>query len=255
MKIYIDSTQIEIAEILSDELKKMKHDVLNLTNTNSLFSTIQNSKPHPDLLVLDYLIFNHDIFNFASALESIKCYSPFIFYNEPCITRNSRSSHWAGLIQEKINITEEKTPLAELFNKNKEKYLKIFLHIEKLVESKELSPYIKLMQKPKPFPNEIKKSLFERLKEHDDYKLVYDFKTRTKLAENLFNLLLILQESRATPLNADELAQIYSEKHNFISDNSIKVLISNLRKEIRSDTKCKFFIQKTKKGYILIIKN
>lgn len=254
MKIYIDSTQIEIAEILSDELKKMKHDVINLTNTNSLFSTIQNSKTHPDLLVLDYLLFNHDIFNLASALEKVKCYSPFLFYNDPCITRGSRSSHWAGLIQEKINISEERTPLKEIFNKNKENYLMIFSNLEKLVESKELSPYIELMQKPKPFPNEVKKSLFERLKEHDDYKLVNNFKTRTNLSENLFNLLLILQEARENPLTAEELSQIYSEKHNIISENSIKVLISNLRKKIHSDIKCNFSIQKNKKGYFLVKK-
>lgn len=252
MKIYVISTQKEIGEIIFDELKNKGHEVLNLTGTNSLFSTIANDKVTPDLLVLDYLLYNHDNFDLEEALKEEKCYTPFIFYNDPCLTRNSRSRHWNGLIQEKIIVREKTNPFCIVYNRKKDEYLKVFDFLEKLVEAESLCPYIELMQKPKPFPRELKKSLFTRLKEHDNTKSINNLKNRTNLPKNLYNLLLILQENKKNPLSAEELAQIYSKKYALITENSIKVLLSNLRKKIQQDKKSDFFIQRTKEGYVLI---
>jgi len=252
MKVYIFTKQMEIGYILAEEIHKLGHYTQVFSDTESLFLNMKNNLQQPDLIAADYTIFNHDNFNFKKTLEEENFLTHVIYYNEPCITRGNRRLSWMGSVNEKLAISSKDSKNYNFYIDNLEEYRRLFEVLQQLVESEELSQYIPLMQKPKPLPESIKKSFFERLKENSFDSLLFSFKKRNHLPANLYNLLLILNENRETSVSALELSRLYSNRHAQISETSIKVLISKLRHYISEDAECIFYIAKNKKGYKLI---
>ena len=71
MKIFIYSTQREISQIISDHLSFKGNHCIPFETPEDLSSLIKTMKEGPDLLILDYLTYNHDIFNIYSYLREI----------------------------------------------------------------------------------------------------------------------------------------------------------------------------------------
>jgi len=115
----------------------------------------------------------------------------------------------------------------------------------------DFSPYIHLMQRPKPFP---KKYTFEYISEKfKAWKIesnsIQDFRKKSRIPENLFILLQIFSDRKGTSLSIAELQKFYSEQKAEISENSLKVLISNLRSYFKKFPEYRFAIVKTASGY------
>lgn len=68
---------------LSGSLQDKNHICCLFTSKNEFLSTLKIMKKKPDLLVLDYRTYNHDIFNIYNYLKEISCPVPLIFYNDP----------------------------------------------------------------------------------------------------------------------------------------------------------------------------
>ena len=251
MKVYLITSQVEIGYILCEEIRKTGHFCIFYSDLEAFFLGMKNSIEYPDLIVADYLIYNHDSFNLYTALLSDDIYTPVIFYNDPCITRSNRANHWWGHIKECLAFNEETSPSYKLFKKNEKSYKSFFEKLADIVESDDLSQYIPLMQKPKPIPEEFKKSLRERLKEFSYDSMIESFRKRVKLPQNLYNTLRIFIENKGNPISISKLSEIYSRRFTKISVDSTRVNISRLKNYIEKDPNCILTLVKKKNGYEL----
>ncbi len=244
MKIFIYSPQREISQIISDHLNACGNCCLIFITATDLIEEISNRKKQPDLLILDYLSFNHDIYNIYDYLSSINLPLPVIFFNDPCLTRSTRTSHW---------ISQLETIMSKAIKKDFYPYKPVFQALEELVESEELSPYIPLMQKAKPLPQSYIKEEYtlQYLKEQSD-DCIHTFKERNRLPENLFYLLQLLQKNKELPLGYSDIKELYKKDGKDITEKSIGVLMSKLRKYIREDNKKNFLIYKDKSRFKFI---
>lgn len=238
MKIFIYSPQREISQIISDHLTSYGNFCLIFFSTSELIDEIANRKKLPDLLILDYLSFNHDLFNIYDSFANYHLMLPVIFYNDPCLTRSTRTSHWLSQLE---------TIMTKAIPRDFSIFRPVFKELEMLIESDELRPYIPLMQKPAPLPKSYIKDAYtlQYLKEQSD-DCIYTFKERNNLPENLFYLLKLLQKHKELLLNYSEIKDLYEKDGKSITEKSICVLMSNLRKYIRDDKQNNFLIYQDK---------
>lgn len=115
MIIYIYLTQIDIGQIICDQLSSLNNLCFLFSNSDDLFDTLENQKKMPDLLILDYLLFNHDLFNVYIDLKEKDLNFPVIFYNDPCITKSTRLKHWLSVIE-----------LTDIFYKKKRRLFNLY---------------------------------------------------------------------------------------------------------------------------------
>lgn len=245
MIIYIYSTQPEIGQIIHDHLTSKGNLCFSFDNPDNIADTINKLKYYPDLLILDYTIYNHDLFNLRDFFNTKKIQIPVIFYNDPCLTKSSRPKHWKSQIElmQKLN-TKKEISL----------YDSVFTNLAELIESKELSPYIKLMQNPLPIPSKLKKQnlSLENIKRKNNDN-INDFKINVKLPNNLFYLLTLFQKNKNIQMSLNEIVELYKNDNKKITEESLKVLISKLRNEIKKDPSCKFIIS-NKRGLYSFLK-
>lgn len=248
MTVYLFSRCYEIGQILNDHLLSKGYSCFLFSNKNDLVTAVTNLKVLPDLLILDYQTFNHDFFNIYQHLYEIKMYLPIIFYNDPCMMPCTRALVWL----DQLNLL--KVLLDKKYKENeKNEYKKLFEEIEYLVELDELKPYISLMQQPKPLPDCLKKKQFtlDYIK-NCNTNFIYKFKENVKLPDRLFYLLKIFQQNIDSPITLKDIQEIYRKDGKEITENSLKTLISNLRKEMLKDKTCNFLISNNKGAYSFI---
>ncbi len=63
MKVFIFSKQREIAQVISDHLSDKGHLCFPFFKLEDLRSIIEKTDNRPDLLILDYMTFNHAMFD------------------------------------------------------------------------------------------------------------------------------------------------------------------------------------------------
>lgn len=245
MRVYLYSPQKGIAEIIADHLRAEDHDCTVINFFEDIFLKISNEIKKPDLLILDYLSFNHDNFNIIKNLNTYNVYLPVIFYNDPCLVRSNRVRHWRAQVQ-LLQCKEER--------KNLDFFDKIFESLQNFVESEEMRPFISLMQKPVELPDKLIKHqiTMDDIKDNINDGLI-SFKKRTKLSNSLFYLLGIFQKKKDTSLTLDDIIKEYDDDGKQMSKESLKVLISRLRNIIRKDLEATFLIVKEKEYYKFIV--
>ena len=244
MKIFIYSPQREISYIIADHLSSKSETCIVFEKLEDLSSTIRNMKKGPDLLVMDYLSYNHDLFNVYSYLKAINKQIAVIFYNDPCLTRSTRVLHWKSLLE----MTQP------LYQKNDfTVFDDIFEKLQELVESKEFSQYISLLQPPKKVPDSLIKDKYtlQYIKDNCD-DCITSFKTRNHLPNNLFYLLSLLQKNKTVPVKLNQLIDLYKDDGKEITPRSLKVYISQLKNIIRKDKECCFLINQDNGAYRFI---
>lgn len=243
MTIYFASQEPEICHIFSKEFPE--HSCFIFTGFASLMDMIKKLSIMPDLLVLDYLLYNHDIFDIFKEMNKKSVYIPLIFYNDPTLILPKRSLHWKHIIEYQkpdfcdFTITEE--------------YEKIFSKIEEMVESPELSPYIPLMQPHKKLPKEIINSDYYKkmLTTQEEDKLIF---LKNNLSENQFFLFNLFYENLDNFLSLDTIIKKYKADNREMTENSLKVVISRLRKKLRTLEISGFYIESHKNNYCLLEK-
>lgn len=241
MKIFIYSRQPEISQIISDHLSSKTNHCIAFEKLDDLSGLIRSMDKGPDLLILDYLTYNHDLFNIYEYLRKIDKTFPVIFYNDPCITRSTRTAHWKTVL-EITQISYQKKDFSI--------YDDIFGKLEELILSKEIFPYISLLQPPIPVPESMIKDKYtlQYLKDKAD-DCINSFRERNKLPNNLFYLLSLLQKNKGIPLKIKDIIDFYNQDEKQISEKSLKVLISKLKSLIRADKESGFLIYQEKGTY------
>lgn len=234
MKIFIFSLQREITQIISDHLTDKGHLCFPFLMQEDISVTLQNQKKLPDLLILDYMTFNHEIFNIFTYLKTLNLKVPVVFYNDPCLIRSTRSAHWMAIMESMQPIINEKDLSI---------YTDVLKDLEDLIESEELKPYITLLQPPKQIPLSMVKESYtlHYLKENRN-DCIYQFLERSKIPKNIFYLLDLMQKNKDSELTLKDIASLYALDGKTITEESLKVLMSRLRKYIREDKECDFLI-------------
>ena len=234
MKIFIYSPQREISQIISDHLAAKGNRCIVHYTTEDLVTDISALKKMPDLLILDYLSYNHDIYNIYENFEKLNLNLPVIFFNDPCLTRSTRTNHWLAQLE---------MLMCKTIYRDFSSYKPVFEDLEELIEAEEMQPYIPLLQKAKPLPENYIKEQFtlQYLKEQSD-DCIHSFCERNNLPANLFYLLDTFQKNRNLFLSYSDIKKIYEEDGKIITEKSLSVLISKLRKRIREDNQTCFLI-------------
>lgn len=197
----------------------------------------------PDLLILDYQLVNHDLFNAYRFMKENNCLVPLIFYNDPFPTEGKRTEHWETVLRIEyedaldLNIY---TPVLDI--------------IANAVESKKLFPYIPLLQPPHPLPDLStsgeKNNNIEPLSVDPD---LFQFRKLNGMTNSLFLLLQILYNKRKTAVPVKDLQQSFSDNGYNVKEGTIYSLISHLRTLLRNIPESGTDIIKTKNGYRLFI--
>lgn len=245
MRVYIFSPQVEIAELIADNLTDKENMCIVFPTFTQLYDEIKNSRKYPDLLIFDYMMYNHDNFNIAEFMRIHKIYIPVVWFNEPCIVAATRARHWKAeikMLQCRDDPDRDLSHFDALFQK-----------LQDLVECEELRPYIPLMQQAKPLPPEYirnKITLDYITKKKTDF--IKQFKDRTNLPDNLYYLLCIFQRNNRLPISLDYIKEEYNKDSKSITSQSLVTMISNLRKRIREDGQCNFYIISEKRKYIFL---
>ncbi|NLC93973.1 MAG: hypothetical protein GX677_11100 [Treponema sp.] len=236
MTIIFASLHPEICYYIANNLKE--HSCLVIADSKALFTTIKNQKECADLLVLDYKLFNHEIFNIYHYLKQEYLFLPTIFYNDPCMMFNDRRLHW---------IQMSKMIYAENDNFKIELYKDVFEKFSNILQAKELLPYLEFRNTQKELDIDFDIQELKYTKNS-----ILELKKRVKLPDNLYFLLSILFDCKERTLSYEEITKVYEEHDKKITTNSVKVLLSNLRKYLATDDKNKFSIIKKKTGFQLL---
>ncbi|MCR4742114.1 MAG: winged helix-turn-helix domain-containing protein [Treponema sp.] len=254
MKIFLFSYNKSLIRLISDKLEEKGHSCVQYSDIDLYLNAIIKPGESPELLVMDYTSWNHEIFPFLSYLRDFKLFRPFIFFNDPCPVLGNRVKLWLYLLKYDL----ECFPL-ERRKKNPEdleiKYKPVFKQIADIVESKALRPYIPLMQKPLPLPDSLPmKNAFEHLNRIElNKESIYEFKKKVKLPNSLFFMLEMFSRYMDIVVTKEHIINYYNENSKHISEESIKVKISNLRKYFSKDKNCKYNLFPKDGGYIFHI--
>ena len=244
MRLFIYSTQPEINSILHDHFSSKGFLCITFSGLEEFFTSLEHPTVPPELMILDYVIYNHDIFNIYTYLESKKLNYPCIFYNDPCLTRTSRKSHWKA----QINLIQNKNNQIDI-----SKLEPVFDDLQSLIENKQIAPSIKLMQKTTPLPKEFvnPKLTLEYIKEMEEDG-VETFRKRNNLQNSLYYLLKLLQKHQNLQLTVSDIKKLYEKDMKEISESSLYVMLSKLRGIVRKDRQKRFIIRKEGEYYKFI---
>lgn len=240
MIIIFYTTQPEICHVIAEKL--IDHSCFIFTRQDLVFSAVTNMINPPDLIVADYMVYNHNAFNVYHYMYNEHKQIPLIFYNDPCIPGPTRVQYWQHFLKYRY---------PENMDFTTEEFTSVLRIIEETIESKEIKPYVKLMQNPKPLPDILSRTdFYEHAIKTNSPAIIYEFKEDTNMPNCLFNLLEILFEFKDQVVTLEELQKRYSKIYRTISINSLKVHISQLNTMIQRNEKYNFVITKRKDGYL-----
>lgn len=234
MRFFIYShNQPEVCQLIVDLLKKDGHDGKVYSNYDHLYEDFKFIHRKPDVIFMDYQSYNHEIFDINEYFFNDKKAVPYIFYNDPCPTSYSLTNHWVSQTISFFRQRKEETPY---------EYLELYADLEQIVISPEISRHISLLNKPIKFEN----------KTLDLENILSDFKQQTNIPQSLCNLLTIFIKNKDKTLSTDELRRLLAKNDKEISEASVKVMISNLRKYLNDYNKVNLVISKKDNEYKLI---
>lgn len=232
MTIYFYTLQKNVCRKIAERLEEGGHICCIYTDMNDFYNALLNMKEFPDLLLIDYLTYDHNTFNIYRYMREVGCLIPLIFYNNPFPPNgNMRVKHWRML----FNLYYSDIKTIDI-----ESYTSVFECVGHVIESEELKPYISLLQPPKPYPCEVAaaRTIDEDIRHLDEY-----------LPASLHRLLKILFEHRRETLSMSKLQQLLGTSKAGVARQTIYSDISRLRKHLRSHARIK--IERVREGYRL----
>jgi len=223
------------------EDKLTEHFCHVFTDLDKLYSAYKNLHNPPDLFVIDYTLYNHEIFNLTDYMNDVHYRIPSIFYNDPCLIAGNRPDHWQHLIRITYGYKDTQNP---------EEYYEVFKQIASVVEDPDIAQYVPLMQKPKLLPeNFYVTKMFKDTAIKEARHRLLDFKIKTKMPDNLFFIMELLFINEDKAISLEEIQKEYSKEIRNITIESLSVQISKLKKILKDNPQANYAIIKQKKGY------
>ena len=95
MTFYFYTTHRKACKKIAKALEENGHTCKIYTDADEFYQSILKIKTYPDLLLIDYLTYDHIIFNIYRYMHDIGCSIPLLFYNSPFPQNaDSRLKHW-----------------------------------------------------------------------------------------------------------------------------------------------------------------
>lgn len=193
-----------------------------------------------DLIVCDFRLFNHDVFNIYEFLSEKKVPMPVIYYNDPYPEKKDRVLYWMSQNEEE-------------YARYDFDYLRpTFERLCDIIEDPSVHPYISLLQPPLPvsaedFPDGVEYRAI-------DLPLL---RRRNNLTPALFRLLECMYKRRNEELSVKEIERMMWGssllRRNRSRRSSVYSYISRLRKSLVNDKLVKIEIVRTAIGFYRMI--
>ena len=227
MIIYFHSKQRVVCRKIADILEKQGHVCSIYTVLSQFYGAVSNMNKKPDLLVLDYTAFNHDVFNVYRFMQEQECQIPLIFYNDPIPSPSERVFHWLTAL--KVNYTDKVS-----FDPGE--YKPVLQIISDAVDSDLLHPYISLLQLPLPFPDPgdgfgLPEKIFRPDGPERDLLTI---RRQLSLSDSLFEILKMFYEHRGITVTMEFIEDYFRRKDLEHCRSTLYSYISRLRTLIAS---------------------
>lgn len=240
MTIFICIPQHYIAEAVASLCIRNEHSCAIFQTATDIHEAIKGMTKKPDLIILDYLLFDHNLFNAYDYMKSKKYFIPIIFYNDPFPDMGERAVFWECTLQ----LIYGKNFHAEL-------YSAIFQKIETLVESDNLRHYIPLLQPPQNTPD-IKGTDDESATKTSALE-ISALQAKLSLNGTFFMLLSILYENKDSTISAHEISEKLTKKGCPVKKRTVYSLVMRLREKLNAQKDIDANIITVSGGYKLIL--
>ena len=230
MRVYIFSLpqDLQTGRSIKDRLELKGHEVKLFDSDSKFFCGLYEKTDLPDLIVYDYLLYNHHVFNIYNYLKGEDCFIPVIFFKDPTLHPEPTYLFWKSILE--MVYTEE--------NFKWEDYEDIIKLISE--ETDKDSNNLKAEDNIKKSPEANENKTFLLLNELKGSPLLL-FK---KLRENL---------NTETPLI--ELQKLISKNNEPCRETTIFCHISRIRKTMEKFNIKEYEIIKNQNGYKMISRN
>lgn len=238
MRIFLVIPHHFIAGVIAASCEHDGNTCIIISSLTDFFKMLKTVNEEADLIVFDYLIFNHDIFNIYRYLKKHNHRVPVIFYNDPFAESGTRHIYWEEMLY---------TFQADFFQA--QRYRKIFKLIASTVESEYLRQYIPLLQQPHPEPT----LQFEISKKPASLKPHEYWGKYLQISGTLLMLFEVLYKNRNTTINAAAIRAKMTKSGMPIKTATIYALIKRLREKLTASEKIQADIITTIGGYRLLL--
>lgn len=240
MTIYFYTKQRVVCRKIAYILEENNNVCCIYTKENEFYTAVMNMKKYPDLLLLDYLVFNHDTFNIYRFMNDIDCKIPLLFYNDPQPSPETRVQHWNMM----LNLYYSNAGI------DTKSYCPTLQILSDAVGSKELHPYISLIQPAQPFPEtaDAEKQFSAEKQTVCDERILL---IKNTLSCSLYAVFKILYANREKSVSIEELQLLLRQENVEIKINTIYSEISRLKNFLKRYSGID--VCRTGKGYSLSI--
>ncbi|MBQ9239478.1 MAG: hypothetical protein IJ191_09260 [Treponema sp.] len=239
MVIFFYIPESYIARVLTAACEENGNICTVFPDLNALCTAFTNMIEKPDLVVLDYRLFNHAVFNPYRYLQTFNHMTPLIFYNDPFPEPQRRARHWECTLQ---------TLYFDSFKP--ESYRSVFSTIAQTVESEQLLPYIPLLQPARTVPST--PIVVPAAPESTIRKTPEQVKTTCKLHDTAYTLLQIFYTLRDKACSVSAFKHELEKTRRPLSIKTIYAHIARLRAQLTAHPELHMNIINTTDGYRLL---
>lgn len=275
MRIYFLSRQPDVCQLMADRLSQISAEIKIFPLIPELFHDIFDMGNIPDILFLDFLYYQSDVFDLYTIFEDRQKFFPIVYYNHPFPIPEKRKYFWTFNLQKsgKFKDTKNIEPVLE--------------EMEKALMDPNIAPYVSCIQNPAPYRSSDLRYI-EPLKESninyyisnfdnvisDSYKsslpktsvqqgenisidnssrdFENSFRNTHRLSHRLFILFKYLYERRNRHVSLSELSSVLSSGSQKLSANGIRLSIFRLRNILKEDLSSGLEILNYDYGYSMI---
>ena len=235
MTFYFYTKHRKACKKITKALEERGHTCNTYTNLDEFYKSILKIKTCPDLLLIDYLTYDHSIFNIYRYMHEIGCSIPLLFYNSPFPKdADSRLKHWIMALNlyyghiGSLDIDSLIPPLKT---------------IAETVETHGVKPHIPLARISKA--SGLSKDGKDTAR-HETLLAVY----RKKLPASIFSVFEILFTNETRAVSIPELQLLLRKRGIYAKEGTIYSAISRLRTYLDEENS-EIHILKVKNGYRL----
>ena len=177
MTVYFFTKQIAVCEKIVDKIICRGMYAIPHYGQKFFCHLLNKHGTLPDLFVMDYTMFQHDMLNIYRYMREQDVIVPLIFYNDPYPPDGERVNYW--LFQQARHFTGLKIS---------PEIRELLYAIQSAVESPEIKPYIPLIQAPLPFGEADICSQNPKIPVLPYNINIYEIRKKTKMPPTIFNL-------------------------------------------------------------------
>lgn len=274
MRIYFLTREPDVCQLMADKFSSLHAEIRIFPLVTKLFQNIFDFGITPDILFLDFLYYQNDVYDFYNLLKRKNKMFPVVYYNHPFPIPERRKFFWSFNLQKTGYFPDisKIEPLLQI--------------MEEALKDPDIYPYVTAIQQPLPyrstnlryiepikeseikfytenFDNVITDSIINTKKLSSSRKteipqvspcssFTNEFRNRNHMSHKIFRLFSYLYSKRNSHVSIDELKKILSSGTTEESSNGIRLAVYRLRSILKNDKQTSMQIVNYDYGYSLI---